>query len=220
MEEKKYQFLNPRDMKIPGVKRLFERSRGKWDAKKNQLCVFQDGHITPMIDAKVSCYDSHINRIFLMAARELEPMIVQANALVVELNLLIDKEGKEHVIADNPEEERRQAAAAASGRTGHERRKTEILTGLAAVKSESDMVDEMLHHYEERAEGFLRSRISMYWRGVLMGSDESLAYFPSIKHRESEGRALYAENRHKLMDMIEEAIKNGGGSHEEECDEE
>ena len=134
--------------------------------------------------------------------------------MVVELNLLLSY--KEPVIGGHSEEARRQAAIAVAKGSKVSERKSEILKKLALIKSESDMVDEMLLHYEERAEGILHSRISKYWRGVLSASSERLEHFPHVSHKESQGRKAYLENRRKLVDMIEAAINYGGGVHNEE----
>jgi hypothetical protein len=134
--------------------------------------------------------------------------------MVVELNLLLSY--KDSVIGGDSEEARRQASIAAAKSAKVSERKSEILKKLAAIKAESDMVDEMLLHYEERAEGILHSRISKYWKGVLSASSERLEHFPYVSHKESPGRYAYLENRKKLVDMIEAAINYGGGVHNEE----
>ena len=213
MQKKKYKFLDPWFIRFPGGK-LFEKWAGKKDAQENQLCEVEEGHITPEIDTKVNSYDSHINKIFLKTAKELDPMIQEANSMVVELNLILSF--KDVVLGGDSEEARRQAAFAAAKSAKVSERKVEILTKLAEIKAESDMVDEMLLHYEERAEGILHSRISKYWRGVLSASSERLEHFPYVSHKESPGRESYQENRKKLVDMIEAAINYGGGVHNEE----
>lgn len=213
MQKKKYKYLDPLFIKFAGGK-LFERRAGKKDAQENQLCELEGGYITPEIDTKVNSYDSHINKIFLKTSQELDPMIQEANSMVVELNLLLSY--KDPVIGGHSEEARRQAAIAVAKGSKVSERKSEILKKLASIKSESDMVDEMLLHYEERAEGILHSRISKYWRGVLSASSERLEHFPHVSHKESQGRKAYLENRRKLVDMIEAAINYGGGVHNEE----
>lgn len=217
MKKKKYKYLDPLFIRFPGGK-LFEKSAGKKDAQENQLCELEGGYITPEINTKVNSYDSHINKIILKTDQELDPMIQEANSMVVELNLLLSY--KDSVIGGDSEEARRQAAIAATKSAKVSERKSEILTKLASIKAESDMVDEMLLHYEERAEGILHSRISKYWRGVLSASSERLEHFPYISHKESPGRKAYLENRKKLVDMIESAISYGGGVHNEEESEE
>ncbi len=218
MRKKKYKFLDPLFIRIPGVKSLFEKYAGKRDAQENQVCECMEGHITPVIDMKINSYDSHINKIFLKTSQELDPMIQEANAMVVELNLLLSH--KMPVFGGGGEEAQRQAAAAVAASIEHEKRKTSILKRLAEIRAESDMVDEMLLHYEERAEGILHSRILKYWRGVLSISTEKLEHFPCICHRESAGREAYFENRKKLVEMIDSAISYGGGVHNVETFEE
>lgn len=213
MKKKKYKYLDPLFIRFPGGK-LFEKRAGKKDAQENQLCELEGSHITPEIDTKVNSYDSHINKIFLKTAQELNPMIQEANSMVVELNLLLSY--KDSVIGGGSEEARRQAAIAAAKSAKVSERKSEILKKLVSIKAESDMVDEMLLHYEERAEGILHSRISKYWRGVLSSSSERLEHFPHVSHKESQGRKAHLENRKKLVNMIEAAINYGGGVHNEE----
>lgn len=217
MKKKEYKYLDSKFIRFPGGK-LFEKRAGKKDMKENQLCELDGGYITPEIDRKVTCYDSHINKIFLKTAKELDPMIVEANTIVVELNLLLGN--KEPVIGGNSEEAKRQAAIAAARGAKAAERKAQILTKLAEIKAESDMVDEMLLHYEERAEGILHARISKYWRGILSASSERLEHFPHVCHKESPGRNAYLENRKKLVDMIDAAITYGGGVYNEEQEEE
>lgn len=213
MRKRKYKFLDPLFIWFPGEK-FFEKRAGKRDAQENQLCELKEGHITPEIDTKVNGYDSHINRIFLKTVKELDPIIQEANSMIVELNLLLSY--KDAVIHGNGEEARRQAAISATKGAKVSERKAEILTKLAGIKAETDMIDEMLLHYEERAEGILHSHISKYWKGVLSVSGERLGHFPCINHRESQGRNTYHENRKKLISMIEAAINYGGGVHNEE----
>ncbi len=208
MKRKRYKFLDPWFIRIPGVKALFENHMGQRDVKQNQLCEFLNGHITPVIDTKVNSYDSHLNKIFLKTAQELDPMIQEANLLVVEFNLLLSN--KESVIDGNSEETKRQAAIAASKSVKVSERKKEICISLAKIKAEFDMVDEMLLHYEERAEGILHSQISKYWRGVLSASSERLEHFPYIIHKESQARKTYLANREKMVNMIEAVVNYGG----------
>lgn len=215
-KERKYRFLSKNIIFIKGVNSSFafvEKWIGKKDAQENQLCEVEESHITPEIDTKVNCYDSHINKIFLRTVKELEPMVQEANSMVVELNLLFSS--KDVILSNDSEESRRQAAFVAAKNAKASERKVKILTRLAEIKAESDMVDEMLLHYEERSEGILHSRISKYWRGVLSASSERLEHFPYISHKESLGREAYQENRKKLVNMIEAAINYEGGVHNE-----
>lgn len=218
-KKKKYKFLDPLFIRLPGGK-LLETRAGKKDAQENQVCELMGGHITPAIDTQINGYDSHINKIFLKTAQELNPMIHEAYSMVVELNLLLSYSYKDSVIDGDSEEARRQAAIAAAKGAKVSERKSEILKKLASIKVESDMVDEMLLHYEERAEGILHSRVSKYWRGVLSASSKGLEHFPYVSHKESPGRKAYLQNRKKLVDMIELAISYGGGVHNEEYEEE
>lgn len=209
MQTKKYKYLDPLFVFFSGW-RLFEKWTGMKDAKENQICELNEGHITPEINTKIHCYDSHINKIFLKTAKELEPMVEEANALVIELNSLLDY--KETIMGGNSEEARRQAAKAAAKGASVSERKTAILKRLAEIKTESDMVDEMLLHYEERAQGILNKRISKYWKGVLsVMKTEDLAHFPIASHEESIARKKYNENRQKLISMIDNAINHEGG---------
>ncbi len=208
MKRKRYKFLDPWFIRIPGVKALFENHMGQRDVKQNQLCEFLNGHITPVIDTKVNSYDSHLNKIFLKTAQELDPMIQEANILIVELDLLLSY--KESIIGGDSEEARRQAAIAAEKGAKVSKRKKEIMIRLAKIKAEIDTVDEMLLHYEERAKGILYSRISKYWRGILSASSERLEHFPYIIHKESQARKTYLANREKMVNMIEAVVNYGG----------
>lgn len=107
MKKKRYKYLNPLFIRFPSG-RLFEKRAGKKDAQENQLCELEGGHITPEIDTKVNSYDSHINKIFLRTAQEIEPMIRETNSMVVEFNLLLNY--KDSVISGEGEEAKRQAA--------------------------------------------------------------------------------------------------------------
>lgn len=212
-KKKKYKFLDPLFIRLPGGK-LLETRAGKKDAQENQVCAFMNGHITPAIDTQINGYDSHINKIFLKTAQELNPMIREANSMVVELYLLLGY--KESVIVGDGEEARRQAALAAVKKAKISERKAQILRKLSEIRAESDMVDEMLLHYEERTKGILHSRISKYWRGILSASIERLEHLPYINHKESPGRNAYIENRKRLIDMIDAAFTYGGGVYNEE----
>ena len=54
MKRKKYYYLDPVIIRIPGIKTLFEKSVGKRDARQNQVCSNGEVHTTPFIDAKVN----------------------------------------------------------------------------------------------------------------------------------------------------------------------
>lgn len=203
--------------KIHGVNSIFnigfiEKRTGRKDAQKNQICQLDKGHITPYIDYKVRLYNSYIDKVYLKTALNLAPVVQEANALTVELNLMLAK--KAITIEGNDEESQRQAALQAVNCVERERRKEDILTRIAEIKAESDMVDESLKYHIERAEEILHSHISRYWRGILMASADVQEYFPYIEKNESVGRKVYLENRKKLIVMIESVIEKGGGLYE------
>ena len=60
------------------------------------------------------------------------------------------------------------------------------------IRTESDIVDEMLVHYQERAERLLNSRICRYWSGVLCQNPDKdkLENFPKIKYHAVPRRPL------------------------------
>lgn len=207
-----------RKPKMPGINGAFnfgflDKRAGKVDAQENQICEHGDGHITPHIDDKARMFDSYIDRMYLRTSLSLEPLVTEANALVVEFNLICSK--KARITNGNSENDLRRAAVDAVYAMQNEKRKTEILTNIAEIRAESDMIDESLKHHIGRAEGIFRSRISRYWKGVLSASSEKLEHFPSLEEREYEGRKVYLSNREKLITMIDEAIVKGGGTYEE-----
>jgi len=207
MEKKKYKYLTPLFLIIPGVRALFEKLRGKLDSKQNQICQYKEGHITPFINSKISCYLSHINKIYLRTTKEITPLVQEAYMLIVEYNKFFATVKSDY--DPNSEEGMRQAAGSAS-------RKKAIYTRLASIKAELEMVNQLLAHYEERAERLLTSRISRYWRGVLTVSSGKLAPFPYVEYPESQSKALYIKNKEKLMEMIDEILKDGGDDNAEE----
>lgn len=217
-EIKKLERSLKRNPKIPGINGMFnfcflDKRAGKKDAQENQICELGEGHITPHIDEKARMFDSYLDRMYLQTALSLEPLVKEAHALVVEFRLISSK--KSRVISSNSEIAQRQAAMNATCALQNEKRQTEILTRLAEIKAQSDMVDESLKHHIERAEGVFRSRISRYWKGILATSAEKLEHFPYLEEREYEGRKTYLTNREKLVNMINEVIVKGGGSYEE-----
>ncbi len=207
-----------RKPKMPGINGAFnfsflDKRAGKKDAQENQICEHGVGHITPHIDDKARMFDSYIDRMYLRTSLSIEPLVIEANALVVEFNLIYFK--KPRVTSGNSENDLRQAAMDAAHALQNEKRKTEILTKIAEIKAESDMIDESLKHHIERAEGIFRSRISRYWKGILSATSERLEHFPCLENKEYEGRKVYLANREKLITMINETIVKGGGTHEE-----
>ena len=201
MKRKKYYYLDPVIIRIPGIKTLFEKSVGKRDARQNQVCSNGEVHTTPFIDAKVNSYNAHIEKLLLKTTNELAPMIQEANSLLVEYSLMESPEGC-------GEEAQRQKAAVAANYALEERRKEEILKRLAKIRTESDIVDEMLVHYQERAERLLNSRICRYWSGVLCQNPDKdkLENFPKIKYQDSPGRKAYVTNKEKLHTMIDRVL--------------
>ena len=148
MKRKKYYYLDPVIIRIPGIKTLFEKSVGKRDARQNQVCSNGEVHTTPFIDAKVNSYNAHIEKLLLKTTNELAPMIQEANSLLVEYSLMESHKGGE-LPEGCGEEAQRQKAAVAANYALEERRKEEILKRLAKIRTESDIVDEMLVHYQE-----------------------------------------------------------------------
>lgn len=209
MKNKKYKYLDPWIMRMPGVKHFLEKQRGKKDVRENQLCQVNDGYTTPIVVSKIDSYNNKINQIYLKTIKEIQPIIEEASSMVVELNIMLSKNFSAPKGKD--EEAQRQAARLAFSFNKCQNRKEEILKRLAEIKAELDMVDEMLVHYIERGEALLHSRIEKYWRGVLSVCDNSLNCTPSIQCTELVGKIAYIENRKKLMEIIEYAILKGGG---------
>lgn len=210
-------YLN-RKPKIPGINGAFDFSfldkrAGKKDAQENQICEYGEGHITPHINDKTRLFDSYIDRMYLRTSLNLEPLVTEANSMVVEFNLIHTE--KSTVSSSNGEIAQRQAAIEVRNASKNETRKKEILTKIAEIKAESDMIDESLKHHIERAEGIYRSRISRYWKGILSASSEKLEHFPYLEQREHDGRKSYFANREKLVRMINVTLAVGGGSYEE-----
>lgn len=207
MKRKKYYYLDPVIIRIPGIKTLFEKSVGKRDARQNQVCSNGEVHTTPFIDAKVNSYSAHIEKLLLKTTNELAPMIQEANSLLVEYSLMESHKGGE-LPEGCGEEAQRQKAAVAANYALEERRKEEILKRLAKIRTESDIVDEMLVHYQERAERLLNSRICRYWSGVLCQNPDKdkLENFPKIKYQDSPGRKAYVTNKEKLHTMIDRVL--------------
>lgn len=207
-----------RKPKIPGINGVLnfsflDKRAGIRDAKENQICQQGEGHITPHVNDKARLFDSYIDRMYLKTSLNLEPLVTEANSLVVEFNLM---RAKKYVVAiANGENAQRQAAIDAANALKNEKRIMEILTKIAEIKAESNMIDESLKHHIERAEGIFHSRISRYWKGILSATDEKLEYFPCLELREYDGRKAYFSNREKLIAMIDDAIVTGGGIHEE-----
>ena len=67
MKRKKYYYLDPVIIRIPGIKTLFEKSVGKRDARQNQVCSNGEVHTTPFIDAKVNSYNAHITSLWQLS---------------------------------------------------------------------------------------------------------------------------------------------------------
>lgn len=214
--KKKYSYLQPFGIYMPGVQQFFEKTRGKKDAQENQVCELNEGHTTPIVISKEKKFNSRINKIYLKTVRELDPIVQEANVLAVEFKRCCSN--KFNIPEGNSEADLRAGASARSRADANERRITEILTRLAAIKAESDMVDEMLVHYYERAEGILHSRVSRYWRGVLCVTSEKLEHFPMLQEEESNGKKVYETNRKTLVELIESIIKTGGNSNENKED--
>lgn len=218
VELKRLKRILNRKPKMPGINGTFnfsflDKRAGKKDAQENQICEHGAGHITPHIDDKARMFDSCIDRMYLRTSLSLEPLVTEANALVVEFKFISSK--KNSIAGGDSENAQRQAAMEAANAMKNEERKMEILTKIAEIKAESDMIDESLMHHIERAEGIFHSRISRYWKGILSASSEKLEHFPCLEEREYEGRKAYLANREKLITMINEAIVTGGGTHEE-----
>lgn len=204
--------------RIPGVNGwmnfgFMDKWEGKKDAQANQICEYGQGHITPHIDDKTRLFDSYVDTMYLKTSLYFEPVVTEANALVVEFNIINNQ--KDIKVADGGENAQRQEALNAANAANREKRKSHILMRIAEIKSESDMIHESLQHHLECAEGIFYSCISRYWKGVLAASSEKLGHFPNIEHKEYEGRKIYLENREKLVTMIDHTIIRGG-SYEEE----
>lgn len=155
----------------------------------------------------MNSYNAHIEKLLLKTTNELAPMIQEANSLLVEYSLMESHKGGE-LPEGCGEEAQRQKAAVAANYALEERRKEEILKRLAKIRTESDIVDEMLVHCQERAERLLNSRICRYWSGVLCQNPDKdkLENFPKIKYQDSPGRKAYVTNKEKLHTMIDHVL--------------
>ncbi len=214
MKRDSYAFLKPIFIWIPGVVSLFEKSKGKRDAQENQICEFLEGHITPLVDSKVTSYDSHINKKYLKVTELISPLYKEAYSLSMEIKSIQDYKVPE--VTDSGQEGKRQAALIQEKMEQNKERISKIMVRLAEIKATSDMIDELIRHYEERAEGFLRTHISRYWRGVLSVSVDRLAHFPAIQHKDIDGREAYAENRTRLIKLIGVITSEDKGDEDEE----
>lgn len=199
--------------RMPGINGLLDfsfrdKNAGKRDAGKNQICEHGSGHITPHIDDKSRIYESYVDKVYSRTALNLEPLVREANELVIEFRQLSIK--KFNTTTGNRENDARQAAQQTVVELKNEKRKAEILKMLAAIKSTMYMLDESLKHHVERAEGIFQSRISRYWKGVLSASDKNLAHFPEIEKHDSVGREVYLLNYNELMSKIDSVFAEGG----------
>lgn len=66
---------------------FLDKKAGKRDAQENQICEHGEEHITPHIDDKVRLLDSYIDKMYVKISLNLEPLVTEANSLVVEFNL-------------------------------------------------------------------------------------------------------------------------------------
>ena len=199
---KKYKYLTPLILFIPGVWMFFEWLRGWMDSRKNQVCQFKEGHTTPLIITKVDNYCSHINKIYIRTIKDITPLIKQANSLLVEFYQLMEPSSPNE--KGNDEETMRRVSNLA-------RNKTNILKSLTLIKSELDMVNQMLLHFEERAQNYLNARIERYWRGVLASSHGKVKHSPCIEIAGLKSRDEYNLIRTKLVDEIERILNTEGG---------
>lgn len=202
--------------RIRGVNSIYnigfiEKHIGKKDAQENQVCQLERGHVTPYIDNKAHLYNSYIDKTYLRTSLTLEPVVEEANALVVELKLMSPRKHMDR--KESGEEAQRQATMEAAERVKRERRKAEILTRIAEIKAESDMVDESLMHHIERAEGVLHAHISKYWCGILSAATAGLEHFPYLEEKDYAGREAYLLNRKNLVSMIADALEKGGDAY-------
>ena len=200
--KKKYKYLTPLILFIPGVWMFFEWLRGWMDSRRNQVCQFKDGHTTPLIITKVNHYCSHVNKIYIKTIKDITPLIKEANQLLVELYQLMASPKPSG--NGNDEESMRQVSKTS-------KHKTDLLKKLTLIKSELDMVNQMLLHFEERAQNYLNARIERYWRGVLSSSHGKVKHSPCIEIACLRSRDEYNQIRTKLIDEIERIISAEGG---------
>lgn len=216
--DKRYRFLKKKP-RIQGVNGLFrwgfvEKHMGVKDAQENQICEAGNGHMTPYVDSKSKHYNGYVNKTYLQTSMILEEVVREANSIIVELDLIMQE--KAVPMDAKGEEAMRQAALAASRSAQCEARKQMILTRLAEIKAECEMVDEALQHHIERATDILHSHISSYWRGVLKVSEGKMDHFPYMEESKYPGRERYEQNRDDLLRRINNALLKGGVEHEEE----
>ena len=135
MKRKKYYYLDPVIIRIPGIKTLFEKSVGKRDARQNQVCSNGEVHTTPFIDAKVNSYNEHIEKLLLKTTNELAPMIQEANSLLVEYSLMESHKGGELPEGCGEEEQRQKAAVAANYKAAAEAALKDATSVIASAGS-------------------------------------------------------------------------------------
>ncbi|MBO5390001.1 MAG: hypothetical protein J6A59_18040, partial [Lachnospiraceae bacterium] len=215
--EREFNYLK-RKPKIQGVNGIiylpfFVKKSGEKDARENQVCEMENGHITPYISKVTKLYNSYINKVYGCTTSELEKLVKEISKLSAELDLML-KDNLYEIKAVG-EEAQRQIASMEARYAHYEKRKPEIITRLAEIKSIIEMVDEMMQHHVERARDIFESHISMYWRGVLKVSDVKLEHFPYIEDATYASRELYNSNINETLRTINNSLSKGGYIYEE-----
>lgn len=195
---------------IPGLTGLFhpacfERLKGLHDGA-GQVRQTDNGYSSPHIEWAHSCFDAVMNRTYLQATKELEPLFSEAAHDVRELGVLCSPE-KAIDEAISGEEAARKNSAKTSKQLSNIKREREIVIRLGELRSEIVTADETVSHYCHRLEALLKSRLSRYWDGVLKASgDNALPPYPLTEARPVKGQDAFCCRVKEAISQIESAL--------------
>ena len=192
---------------ITGLSHLdwMETWMGRKDYRDGQLCNANNQYLTPFIIKKINYFDAYQNQVYLNVIKELDPIYQSVASMSCELHHLEEKEelieGKGRQIErENFEIKKREALK--------QEERLEILLKLSKIYENMQDIDVALHQHLEKAKKVFQSKISAYWKGILMENknEYALPVYPVDYENEIEEKLNYEIQWNHIMDLLKKVF--------------
>ncbi|MCR5530861.1 MAG: hypothetical protein K6F26_03320 [Lachnospiraceae bacterium] len=192
-----------------GSRPFFVKTRGRMDARRNQICDTEDGMVSPWIYQKKSLCEEYINSLYEGAAKRME---TAHRDVIVSIRKLKEVELERPVqrLTLNEEQKNRNEMERVNKLENNQNLQKSLRLRLAEVLAETEQVDVEIEHGIERVKAVLRHQVLLYWQGVLRGMKAGrrmgvMPPEPKLMDRYS-GQAFYVRKRDELLKAINGVI--------------
>ncbi len=190
-----------------------EKRTGIKDAKENQVCVKDDGHITPYACARYGFYEGYVNDAYTLADEIMKDYAKEAEKLITELSLIMSYKTAEPT--GNSEERARQARLGAAKIRADCERAKDLMIRLSELKASIMLLANKLSLHVDAAGDLMDAHVSNYWRGVLKASRRGdVSFAPVFDARAYDSRTKFLSDKEDLLERLGSAMSAGGDYYE------